>query len=136
MTDDELPPGDERRKPSYEVGYGKPPKHSQFKPGNKQGKGRPRGSRNVKSIVRDVLEDKVPVKINGKTRKVSPIELGVRQLVRKANAGDLKAISHVLALGERYSPPDDDARIPEDQTAFDLETIRHYLMMREDHEEE
>ena len=86
----------------------------------------------MKSIVRDVLEDKIPVKINGKTRKVSPVELGLRQLVRKANAGDLKAISQVLTLGERYSPPDDDAPILEEEAAYALETIKHYLLMQGD----
>jgi len=116
MADDEFPSDAEDQESSYDVGYKKPPKHSQFKKGNKQGKGRPRGSRSMKSIVRDVLEDKIPVKINGKTRKVSPVELGLRQLVRKANAGDLKAISQVLTLGERYSPPDDDA--PTDNEEF------------------
>lgn len=132
MTDDEFPPDVENQEASYEVGYRKPPRHSQFKPGNKHGKGRPRGSRNMKSIVRGVLEDKIPVKINGKTRKVSPVELGLRQLVRKANAGDLKAISQVLTLGERYSPPDDDAPIPEEEAAYALETIKHYLLMQGD----
>jgi len=132
MTDDEFPSDAEDQEVSYDVGYKRPPKHSQFKKGNKQGKGRPRGSRNMKSIVRDVLEDKIPVKINGKTRKVSPVELGLRQLVRKANAGDLKAISQVLTLGERYSPPDDDAPIPEAEAAYALETIKHYLLMQGD----
>ncbi|ALR19786.1 DUF5681 domain-containing protein [Sphingobium baderi] len=132
MTDDEFPPDAENQEASYEVGYRKPPRHSQFKSGNKHGKGRPRGSRNMKSIVRDVLEDKIPVKINGKTRKVSPVELGLRQLVRKANAGDLKAISQVLTLGERYSPPDDDTPIPEEEAAYALETIKHYLLMQGD----
>lgn len=41
MTDDSPKKG--KTKGDYEVGHGKPPKHSQFKPG--QG-GRPKGSRN------------------------------------------------------------------------------------------
>ncbi len=132
MTDDEFPPDVENQEASYEVGYRKPPRHSQFKPGNKHGKGRPRGSRNMKSIVRDVLEDKVPVKIKGKTRKVSPVELGLRQLANKASAGDLKAISQLLTLYERYGPPEDHGPIPEEDTAYDIETMRHYLMMQGD----
>ena len=38
MTDDEFAPDAENQEPSYEVGYGKPPRHSQFKKGNKHGK--------------------------------------------------------------------------------------------------
>lgn len=90
MTDKEPPPPPSDAESDYEVGYCKPPKHSQFQEKNKAGKGRPRGSRNMTSLVRDVAEDKVPAKINGKTRKVSRIELSMRQLANKASAGDLR----------------------------------------------
>jgi hypothetical protein len=129
MADSDLPP--ESSESSYEVGYGKPPKHSQFKAKNKLGGRRP-GSRNMTSLVREVAEDKVPVKINGKTRKVASIELSMRQLAKKANSGDLKAISRFVALYERYGPPEDDGPIPEEDIAHDLETLRHYFMMRGD----
>ena len=136
MADDDPPQYAEGNMPSYEVGYGKPPKHSQFQMGNKSGKGRPRSSRNMQSIVREVFEDKVPAKINGKTRKISRIELSMRQLANKANAGDLKAINQQLALYERYCPPEDDGPIPEEETAYDLETLRHYLLMQGDVDDE
>lgn len=130
MADDNPPPNENTAESSYEIGYAKPPKHSQFKAENKAGKGRPRGSRNMKSLVREVFEDKVPAKINGKTRKVSRVELGLRQLANKASTGDLKAIAHLLTLYERYGPPEEDGPISEEETAYDLETLRHHLRMK------
>ena len=50
----------------YEVGYGKPPKATRFKPersGNP--KGRPRGRRNQRSVVREVIDRKVTLRTFG-----------------------------------------------------------------------
>lgn len=39
-----------KKKPDYSVGKGKPPKHTQFKPGQSGNpKGRPKGSNNLKT---------------------------------------------------------------------------------------
>lgn len=130
MTDEAPSATEESQESTYAVGYCKPPKHSQFKKGNKVGKGRPRGSRNLKTIVNDVLMDKVPAQINGKTRKISRLELSVRQLAQKAVAGDLKAIEKLLSLSERHAPLEEEGPIPEEETAYDLETMQHLLAMR------
>ncbi|MGY6550479.1 MAG: DUF5681 domain-containing protein [Erythrobacter sp.] len=136
MADDDTPPDGEGPVPSYEVGYGKPPKHSQFKEGNKHGKGRPRASRNLSTYVKDALEAKVPAKINGKVHKLTKMELSLHQLANKASSGDLKAIEKATALFERYNPPQNDGPIPEEETAYDLETLRHYFMMQAGTEDE
>ncbi|WP_445949374.1 DUF5681 domain-containing protein, partial [Sphingorhabdus sp.] len=48
------------------VGYGNPPKHSQFKKGQSgHPKGRPRGKRNMASLVAEVLAQKVTITANG-----------------------------------------------------------------------
>ena len=54
----------------YEVGYGKPPKHTQFKPGQSGNrKGRPRGQRNFRTVVNDALKRKSPSgRANGRAR--------------------------------------------------------------------
>jgi len=136
MADDILPPDTADDEPSYKVGYGKPPVHSQFKKGNKHGKGRPRASRNINTIIRDVAGERILAKINGQMRKVSRLELSTRQLANKASAGDLKAIVQFVALFERYSPPQNDDPIPEDETAYDLETLRHHFMMQGEADDE
>lgn len=129
MTDDTDLPHGEGDGPAYEVGYGKPPKHGQFQKGNTKGKGRPRGSRNLKAIVEEVSREKVSAQINGKTVKISRKELSVRQMAQKAGAGDLKAIDRFLSLSERFDPPAEEGPIPEEETAYELETLLHYARM-------
>jgi len=86
-----MPPSE--AKGPYATGYGKPPKHSQFKKGqsgNKQG--RPRGSKNIAALWRDALQVKVKIIEDGKSRKISKIEAAFTQLLNRGAAGDLRAI--------------------------------------------
>ena len=56
----------------YDVGYGKPPVHSRFKPGQSgNSKGRPKGVRNFKTDVQATLKAPVKVTRGGKPRNVS-----------------------------------------------------------------
>ncbi|MCZ8170611.1 MAG: DUF5681 domain-containing protein, partial [Brevundimonas sp.] len=120
----------EGKQDDYEVGYAKPPKATQFKPGNKFGKGRPKGAKNFATIVNEALGAKVPAKINGKTKKVTKIELAVHQLANKASSGDQKAIAKVVELYQQHGPQEPVGEISAEDSAYDLETIAHYLNMR------
>jgi hypothetical protein len=56
----------------YEVGYGKPPAAHRFKPGNKANpRGRKKGSRNRKVVIREVLLEAVTVREGGEIRQMS-----------------------------------------------------------------
>ena len=73
--------------PSEEkVGYCRPPKHSQFKPGQCHSKGRPKGSRNFRNIIKSTLMKLLTVTRNGKTRKVPTIEALLLRELEKAFA--------------------------------------------------
>ena len=81
----------------YEVGYGKPPAHQYFQPGTSGNpKGRPKGSRNLTTIIEAALNEKVAIKENGQRRQVPKREIIIKQQVNKAAAGDPKATSIVL----------------------------------------
>jgi hypothetical protein len=121
---------------AYEIGYGKPPRHSRFKLGNKSGKGRRKGCRNLKTIVREAFEAKVSAKINGTTRKISKIELAAHQLANKASSGDLRAIAAALELYERHGPFEDVGTVSEEEIAYGLETLRHHFMMMGEDDDE
>lgn len=85
--------------PPYEVGYGKTPLHSRFKPGQSgNSRGRPRNAKNASTIVREALTAKVTLRENGRTRNMSKLEVSMTQLANKAAAGDLKAIQMVVSL--------------------------------------
>ena len=113
----------------YEVGYAKPPKHTQFPHGNGPGKGRPKGAKNMKTIVNSATGAKVTTKSNGKLKKISKIEAAVHQLANKAAAGDLKAIEKLIALHERYGPEEHSILPTAEETKADLETLKNYLAM-------
>jgi hypothetical protein len=91
-----------RDEPQYEVGYGKPPKSGQFTKGRSGNpKGRPRGSKNLATIV--LRESRRPVLVNGSrgTRTVTKLEATVMQLGNKAAQGELRATREFLPLVQR-----------------------------------
>ena len=70
----------------YEVGYGRPPKASQFKPGQSGNpRGRPRAVKNVGTMLEEVFFRKIPITENGKRREVTMVEAILRQLVNGVN---------------------------------------------------
>jgi hypothetical protein len=55
----------------YIVGYGRPPKERQFAAGKSGNpKGRPKGSRTMGAMLQDILNQKIAVTENGKTRRI------------------------------------------------------------------
>lgn len=84
---------------SYEVGYGKPPRHTQFKPGHSgNSRGRPRGRQNFRTIVQQTLNEKVPIREGERTRKISKGEAIVLRLINSAVQGDTKFIMAFLQM--------------------------------------
>ena len=114
----------------YKVGYGKPPKHSQFPYGNGLGKGKPKGAKNLKTIVNLATAAKVSTKINGKVKKISKLEAAVHQLVNKAAGGDLKAIEKLIALQERYGPEEQSIVPTAEETIVNLDVLQNYLTLK------
>jgi hypothetical protein len=111
----------------YKVGNCNPPLEHQFKPNNIAGKGRKSGSKGTKKLVEEALGMKVMSKIGGKTKKLSKFELSLHQLANKASGGDLKAIEKVIALQERYGPPEETEAPSLERLKLDQETLRDFL---------
>jgi hypothetical protein len=85
--------------PDYEVGYGKPPRHSRFVKGlSGNPRGRPPGAKNLKTLLSKALNQLVVVTENGGQRKISKREAIVTQLVNRSAQADLKAIQILLAM--------------------------------------
>ena len=72
-------------KRDYDVGYGKPPAAHRFKHGNKANpKGRKKGSRNRKVVIRDVLFEAVTVREGGEFKQMSALEAVLKKMLSKA----------------------------------------------------
>jgi hypothetical protein len=89
------------------VGYGRPPRHAQFKPGmSGNPAGRPRHAKGAATLIRSALYERIAVRENGKVRRLSKLEASLKQLANKAAGGDLRAIMAVIALGQGIDPGD------------------------------
>lgn len=86
----------------YEVGYTKPPRSGQFQPGKSGNpKGRPKGSKNLASVVLRESRQAVLVKGPRGHRKMTKLEASVMQLGNKAAQGDLRALREFFGLVQR-----------------------------------
>jgi Family of unknown function (DUF5681) len=87
----------------YEAGYKKPPRHSQFKPGNRanpHGRGK-RQARTEAEIMNDVMNLPVEYREGGKLRQAPRIELLIKLLGAAALKGDVGAAAALLKLRAR-----------------------------------
>ncbi|QNE33031.1 hypothetical protein F1C10_14630 [Sphingomonas sp. NBWT7] len=85
------------------VGYKKPPKHSQFKKGESGNKkGRPKGAKGLKTIVREVFAQKVVVRSATGSTRMSKMEAIVHKTAEKSFGGDMRAIITTLKLYAKY----------------------------------
>jgi hypothetical protein len=81
----------------YEVGYGKPPRHTRFKKGQSGNpRGRPSGSKNLKTLLNEALDEPVVVSEEGRRRKITKREAIVTQLVNRSATADLRALKILL----------------------------------------
>ena len=84
----------------YEVGYGKPPKHSQFKKGmcpNPKGRGK-RAKLKLGDIVENVLNADIKFQKRGRTKKTTRLEFALKTLINSAVKGDTKSAAMILTM--------------------------------------
>jgi hypothetical protein len=114
-----------RPEPDYEVGYGKPPLQSRFKPGQSGNpKGRPKTAKALNTIVRETLTQKVAVRTGTGTRKISRIDAVIQKTVEQAMKGNQRALAELIKLyGNAVPEPRQESAVSEpdaDLTATDL----------------
>jgi Family of unknown function (DUF5681) len=90
--------------PTQSVGYRRPPKHSQFKPGQSGNpKGRPKGANNLAGEIRKVFTDTVVLREGEKVRRVSRLVALYRKQLEQGLKGDHRAtqaaFKTAMALG-------------------------------------
>jgi len=112
----------------YEVGYGRPPKHTRFVPGQSGNKkGRPKRKRDAAQLAEAALNRKVTVVENGVRTKMTVENIAYRKLADRALSGDSKALGFLLNLAKERR---DLAEPAADKTAVsqsDREIIENFL---------
>lgn len=121
----------------FDVGYGKPPRHARFKPGQSGNpKGRPKGAKGMKTLVRQLLTEKLTVKTAAGPKRMSRMEAALHKLAERAFAGELRAL-HWLVQLYQAAVPDEPARdqvvspAPADMDAHDqalLDALKDILI--------
>ena len=89
----------------YIVTRGKPPREHQFRPGQSGNpNGRPKGSKELRTLLEQELERKVDATIAGQNVRLTKRKAMVKRLVDKAIQGDLKALLTIVRMEEQGGP--------------------------------
>jgi hypothetical protein len=111
---------------TYTTGYRKPPKEHRFRSGQSgNANGRPKGSKNTATLLRDILDRKIEVRSGSTIRKISVREAILTRFAESALKGDTKSAAFLL---QRYDGSEavqeyaDNATTPEEQ-----DIIERYL---------
>ena len=119
---------DSKDEEDYEVGYKHPPKHTQFQPGTSGNPaGRPPGSKNLHTIVRDIGKKLVKVNGPGGQREISMTEAVVMQMAKSAAQGDHRAQKQyfsLIASSEQLEEAVDSGVVPQSDKAVMASMLR------------
>jgi len=111
--------------PDNEVGYGKPPKHTQFKKGHSGNpRGRPRGAKNLATLLGEALDEKVSVTAHGRRRKITKREAIITQLVNRSTSADLKATQILLGMMQDIERRTDTSNQPASLSEADRQVLQ------------
>lgn len=93
---------DSKKKDDHKIGYGKPPKETQFKKGTSGNpRGRPKGVKNMCTSLKRLYNQEVPIREGNKVHKMSILEVIVTKQLHNAMTGNTKAFTAVVSLAIR-----------------------------------
>lgn len=119
MTDNSIPDNEPVR--HYEVGKGKPPKHTQFPNQKRNRTGKKKGAKDWSTLAHEELEQKLELQEGGRSASISKRELVMKSLVNKAAKGELKAIElliKICGVRDQEAPLDLEGITPEMVASF------------------
>ena len=116
---------------NYEVGYRKPPKEHRFKPGQSGNrKGRPKGTKNTGTLLRELLDRKIEVRSGGTPRKISLREAILTRFAEAALKGDTKSATFLFQRYDMLDEVHEPAKAtPDEQEIIDM-YVKNYVKKR------
>lgn len=99
-------PGNTTPEGDYRVGKGRPPENGKFRKGDGRKRGRrSKGTRNLASDLREVLDSPVSVTVGGSAKRVTRQRAVVMRMADNATKGQTSAIALLLELQQRLVDP-------------------------------
>jgi hypothetical protein len=117
----------------YAVGYGKPPITSRFKPGQTgNARGRPKGHKNLKTLIRQAMTARIVIQEGSSNRQVSKIEGVVLRQLQNALKGNDRSAMAVIRMALQLGFLDDVADCNQGEATLSAtdERILQELMAR------
>lgn len=113
----------------YEVGYGKPPKHTRFKPGQSGNpKGRPKGAKNLKTELLEELNEKIDIREGGRTRRVSKQRALLKAQMNRGIQGNARSAQIIVTMAARLLDADEhDADADTGLTEDEVDILAAYV---------
>jgi hypothetical protein len=114
------------------VGYGQPPLASRFKPGTSGNtKGRPKGSKNLKTLIREAMTASISIQEGEKTRRVTKLEgVVLRQLQSALKGSDRAALAVIKMAHQLRFLEDSESATAETALSPEEERILNELLAR------
>mgnify|MGYP001829128696 CR=1 FL=1 len=116
----------------YEIGYGKPPKHTRFKPGQSGNpKGRPKKTRNFKTDLQEELQAPITITESGQTKVISRQQAVIKRTLEKALQSDLRAAQMLVQWVGNHLMEEPDLLADQPLAAEDLALLERNGLSRE-----
>jgi hypothetical protein len=114
------------------VGYGRPPLASRFKPGTSgNAKGRPKGSKNLKTLLKEAMTASIQIQEGRHTRRVSKLEgVVLRQLQSALKGNDRSALAVIKMAHQLRFLEDGESNVAETAISREEEQILNELIGR------
>ncbi len=110
------------------VGFGRPPARSRFKKGKSGNpRGRPKGSRNLNTLIGEELQQPIQLREGGKTKSVRKGEALAKSLVNNSIQGNMRAVTAVLGVTGGLEAGHAAAPVPVPMTDEDYELLGNFL---------
>ena len=109
------------------VGYGRPPAATRYRKGvSGNPRGRPKGARNIATVLAATLGERISITENGRRKRITKLDAAVKQLVNRAAAGEARSLQLLLGLVQAIEARPDPSD-PQQPSEADQEVMRDLM---------